>query len=360
MRRLPLALLVCLILAGAAQAQKPRLPAMPLERAGPPPFTLDLTARERLERPDMARLEDAVRTMAAWVGYEDDALAALRAQAERLVEERAARNVEIAALRRRLRGMLPELWTLSVGVRSGMDLPLTPWAEADRRLHWLAAVQTWAGAEAARIEEKNAALAALLDSQEQLRGRIEARHFALEKAKDSLLSGRLTLLAELEALRRDRPSPLERLNRVLAVVDGVRYRLRPFSGKPLDKSRGGLTWPVDGKPTRTVDPTGEPSAALVFATAPGATVRAVHEGRVAFAGPLAELGQVVVLSHGQGFASVSCHLRDTCVERGQWVEAGQPLGSAGNCPPAKGPGVSFELRFGEKAINLDGWFIAGQ
>jgi septal ring factor EnvC (AmiA/AmiB activator) len=92
-----------------------------------------------------------------------------------------------------------------------------------------------------------------------------------------------------------------------------------------------------------------------FSCAKDAPVRAVATGKVVFTDLLRGMGKVVIVSHGDGHFTVYAYLADITVSMGQDVEAQAPVGHAGFYPPAGGPGLYFELRFHEKAINPVEW-----
>ena len=73
-------------------------------------------------------------------------------------------------------------------------------------------------------------------------------------------------------------------------------------------------------------------------------------GRVAYAGPLAGWGQVVILDLGPGWRAVVAGLDDLTVAAGSRVEEGQALGRSGSDGE-----VYFELRRDERPIDPAPW-----
>ena len=80
----------------------------------------------------------------------------------------------------------------------------------------------------------------------------------------------------------------------------------------------------------------------------------MHEGRVAFAGPFAGFGNLVILEHGEGDHSLYGHLRVLGVARGDAVERQAVLGETG-LTPAGVPGLYFELRIDGRAVDPLQW-----
>jgi hypothetical protein len=96
--------------------------------------------------------------------------------------------------------------------------------------------------------------------------------------------------------------------------------------------------PVEGK---TDAIWGEYHRGLDYLVPAGTTVSAPAAGTVLFAGPLLLTGETVVLDHGQGVVSVFFHLASTPVRAGDAVEAGAPLGLAGETGIAAVPHVHW-------------------
>lgn len=84
---------------------------------------------------------------------------------------------------------------------------------------------------------------------------------------------------------------------------------------------------------------------------PGESVRSARSGIVTFAGAHSELGQVVVVDHGDGLRTFYGHNQQLSVSAGQQVEAGTELAKAGASGRAAGTHVHFEVRRGDLALN---------
>ena len=88
-------------------------------------------------------------------------------------------------------------------------------------------------------------------------------------------------------------------------------------------------------------------------------MRAVHDGRVAFADVFAGLGQLVIVDHGGLAFSLYGHLGTLDVTKGTTVGHGQRLGTAGP-GPAGNSSVYFELRIDGKPVDPLQWLKGGQ
>ena len=70
-----------------------------------------------------------------------------------------------------------------------------------------------------------------------------------------------------------------------------------------------------------------------------------------FAGEHAELGNLVVLDHGDGLRTFYGHNQELDVKPGQRVDTGTELAKAGASGRAAGPHLHFEVRRGDLALN---------
>lgn len=89
-----------------------------------------------------------------------------------------------------------------------------------------------------------------------------------------------------------------------------------------------------------ISDTGVRSRGLTLATAPLAPVVAPAGGRIAYAGRFRQYGLVVVIDHGEGWATALTGLGEADVRRGDRVAAGDAIGRA----PADDPRITAELR----------------
>ncbi|GFK93183.1 Murein DD-endopeptidase MepM [Fundidesulfovibrio magnetotacticus] len=346
MRRLsPLlhALILALALSAPARARPPQPP--------------EPTPAERAQSAEVEKTWGNISFLQQRLASQKARLAALDEEARRLDRERKSMEEVIEALGRRITGMLPGLWQMDVRLKGILDATVAPWDEADRGLSWMGAVYAQARREMAEFKDRNVELAATLTRIARLAPETQALAAQAEKTKDTLLAERLALLRELATPRREKLAPREQLERVLeqaslAEFDPQGARENPFTPDGLVSS------PAQGRVSSTFAPEANPPRVGVGVSTPaGEKVRAVHSGRVAFAGEIKGLGRVAVVEHGRDTRSVYTGLASVDVKPGQDVAQGDVLGQAGEAPSG-GPGMSFELRFGLKPINPSRWFPA--
>ena len=85
--------------------------------------------------------------------------------------------------------------------------------------------------------------------------------------------------------------------------------------------------------------------------AEGAPIHAAAGGVVRDAGRRGGYGKTVEIDHGDGTSTLYAHASQLLVEKGQRVEAGQPLALVGQTGQATGPHLHFELRRHDHPVN---------
>jgi septal ring factor EnvC (AmiA/AmiB activator) len=218
-----------------------------------------------------------------------------------------------------------------------------------------------------RLQAHARTLEALTHERQTLENRARAlatlrqRAVAAREAADRAVAARSALVASIDE-RRDLNAQLTgeleaaqlKLQQSIAQLGSERAP----AALPLRPFRGALPWPADGivtqrfgrmRPGRTVTESG-----IEMSLAEGQTVRSVHDGTVAFAGPFTGYGNLVIVEHGDGAYSLYGHLRSLGVERGAHVDAQAPVGESGRNPSGN-PALYFELRVDGKPVDPLQW-----
>jgi len=119
-------------------------------------------------------------------------------------------------------------------------------------------------------------------------------------------------------------------------------------------ARGHLLFPVVGRTeVRPAHREGTDGPGLEIRAAPGAGVRAVFAGRVAFSDRYGPYGRIVILDHGDHYYTVSGDLNEVDVKIGQDVGAGERIGTVGD--DGQGPMLYFEVRHGSQTLVPGAW-----
>lgn len=131
-------------------------------------------------------------------------------------------------------------------------------------------------------------------------------------------------------------------------------------GGAFGAARGKLPWPVDGRllarfgDTRGSDERTKWDGVMISAPA-GATVRAVHGGRVVFADWLRGAGLLVILDHGDGYLTLYGHNQTLLKHAGDVVKAGEVLSTVGNSGGQDTPALYFAIRQQGRATDPAQW-----
>ncbi len=130
--------------------------------------------------------------------------------------------------------------------------------------------------------------------------------------------------------------------------------------------KGQLKFPVKGKivsrygPSRTRD-----SKAFTFQKGidikveRGEPVQSVFKGHVIFAQWLKGYGNLLILDHGENYYTLYAHVEEIFRQKGEAVEKGDVIATAGDTGSIKGMCLHFEVRHHGKPINPMQWFKKG-
>ncbi len=242
-------------------------------------------------------------------------------------------------------------------------------AAESRRLAVLASAQNQLidsyGRNLAELGRAAAALAAKEKETADLLGRAAAKKAEIEAEEEKARS----LAAQIRADKRQYEKALGELARRAQELQAMIQRLQsqdyapPFTPIPMAERRGKLTWPTRGTIIQGFGVQVHPQFNTVTMNngieiaPPGGdlAVRAVHDGRVAFAEPFPAYGNLLIINHGDGYHSLYGHLAEFLVKSGEYVIAGQPIAVAGDTGSLVGVSVYFEIRHQTKPVDPLQW-----
>lgn len=185
------------------------------------------------------------------------------------------------------------------------------------------------------------------------------------KPKDALLADKLEIKKKISSLRQIRDAELKReLEREaleapseeLYGEDSWSGHVNPFAGMNVDIpdkydiNLDGFVSPLDRKHITSHygyrASFGRMHYGTDLAVSIGDTVRAAFSGKVRIASYEGRgYGNYVVIRHPNGLETVYGHLHRRIVTEGTIVQAGEPIGLAGNTGRSTGPHLHFEARF---------------
>lgn len=134
-------------------------------------------------------------------------------------------------------------------------------------------------------------------------------------------------------------------------------KLRALIQPKTTNSRSNLPLPVVGRMIRRYGQSaanGITQKGITIATRAGARVVALHDGTVVFAGPFRGYGQLLIISHGEGYHSLLAGLYRIDGILGQILKAGEPVGVMGQGTMGR-PSLYLELRRGGQPVNPISW-----
>lgn len=110
-------------------------------------------------------------------------------------------------------------------------------------------------------------------------------------------------------------------------------------------------WPVKGNIiARYGIEDGFKNNGVAIAAEQGTPIRAAEKGRIIYSGAdLRDYGNLIIIDHHGGFATVYAHNRVNLVRRGDTVNRGEVIAQVGMTGIAETPYVHFEIRRGGKA-----------
>ena len=109
-------------------------------------------------------------------------------------------------------------------------------------------------------------------------------------------------------------------------------------------------WPVSG---RVITDFANSKGTGINIEAPeGAAIRAAENGQVIYVGNGVEgYGNLILVRHPNGYVSAYAHLKDTKVQKGDVVNRGDQIGTAGMTGSVSRPQLHFELRKGATPVD---------
>ncbi|MDT3425257.1 murein DD-endopeptidase MepM/ murein hydrolase activator NlpD [Paenibacillus forsythiae] len=122
--------------------------------------------------------------------------------------------------------------------------------------------------------------------------------------------------------------------------------------KAAYEASGSFAWPVSSAIISSTfgERWGRPHKGLDIVSG-NRTIKAADAGTVSFAGVQNGYGNVVIINHGNGYATYYGHLSEISVSPGQKLEQGAAIGIMGNTGRSTGTHLHFEIRKNGTAMN---------
>jgi murein hydrolase activator len=302
----------------------------------------------------------------------DIRIAAVSAQVDETGRQIATLDDAITRARPGLNGRLVEVYKLGRPGYARVLLGVGDLREIGRATRMVAAL---AQIDQRRVQAFTASISRLAETRRALDGQtaaLRALQVDARRAADLAVKAAAAREALVRRIDDERDLNAQMVGELEAAAVKLQRMLQALPGTaspgdlvvlPIKPFRGALEWPAAGRvasrfgrPTR--DGAASPSGIEIESTE-GQPVRAVHDGRVAFAEVFAGLGQLVIVDHGGMAFSLYGHLGSMDVAKGVAVAHGQTLGTAGR-GPAGNSSVYFELRIDGKPVDPVEWLKSGR
>ncbi len=268
---------------------------------------------------------------------------------------------DLAADLQALSGLRKEITAQKQSLGDDMSARL----EEERRMNMLIAekqkLKQRSATELASERRKAEQLASQATSLEGLIGSIEGQIASVREAAEAAR-------AEEEKRRQMSDAQREEARELAKSVTPDKNRIAPaYAFSDLQKK---LALPVAGSVLRRfgdADGTGHSLQGMMLETSAGALVTAPSDGWIVFAGTFRSYGQMIILNPGDGYHVVLSGLDSVNVQQGQFVVAGEPLGTMGNKRVASAaalaleterPTLYIEFRKDGKPVDSRPWWTA--
>ena len=196
---------------------------------------------------------------------------------------------------------------------------------------------------------------AALQKQTEMEGRRVAKEVEVLAGQAQSLRD---LMARLGSKSRENRQSASNQENVTSRTTGVLLR-RPEGIRPFPDNDP-VVRPVQGRVNQRYGEGsgfGNASRGITFATREHAQIVAPHDGKVVFAGSFRRYGQILIIEHGGGYHTVLAGLAQIDCVVGQWLLAGEPVGSMGRKERDQ-TALYVELRRNGQPINPLPWMTA--
>jgi murein DD-endopeptidase MepM/ murein hydrolase activator NlpD len=189
-------------------------------------------------------------------------------------------------------------------------------------------------------------------------------HHRVEPGESLYRIGQAYGISHLALARANGIRNLDRIEvgRVLVIPDAKRavpVRMvtpeRARDDRPAEVPPGAMPflWPVEGgRLSSSFGPRDAAHHDGIDISAPSGTpVRAARDGRVLYSDTLRGYGNLIIIEHDSGYATVYAHNRENRADRGDVVRQGEQIATVGETGKTSGPNLHFEIRKDNVARN---------
>lgn len=323
----------------------------------------------------IAELEGRERDVAALVLEGRDLVRAVKDQT-RVAAELRVRQMEnqeaLGAELERLSGLLRTAYALGRADALRLLLNQEDPVRASRVLSYFAYFNRERVRRIHAVKSRAERLSALAQSAEREAARLAelaARQEATRRHLEDAKAQRAQILAELERTIASGEETMAGLSRdaknLRLLVEHLRQRAQiraelDVRRDPFVARRGQLPWPLAEGRVRAgfgspKEGTELPWDGVLLAAREGEEVRAVYDGRVAYADWMLGFGMLLAIDHGDGYITLYGHNEALLKEVGEWVATGEPVALGGSSGGRDEPVLYFAIRHNGEPLDPAAW-----
>lgn len=106
-----------------------------------------------------------------------------------------------------------------------------------------------------------------------------------------------------------------------------------------------------------IDNTGKEHGGIDIAAMINDPVYVTAPGVVTYSGWKSDYGITVIVDHGDSYKTLYAHLNRNVVKKGDFVERGQTIGMVGMTGNTSGPHLHYEIKYNQKTVNPEDYFL---
>jgi septal ring factor EnvC (AmiA/AmiB activator) len=242
------------------------------------------------------------------------------------------------------------------------------------KMNWLGKFHLLASAESMHefIQRKDA-LERILDYDEKVRRDLITDQDELKKVLSRLKALKDQKSSRAKALKKQtRSMSQERSTRTKLLADIRSQKIKSaaqdkkVSGLPFSAHKGLLIRPVKGRIISLYGPYQNPKynitnfrSGIEIKADNGEPVRSVFRGQVLYSSWFKTYGNMIIIDHGKNYYTVYAHLEEAFKAKGDVVQTGEVIATAGDTGSMTGAKLYFEVRHHGKPVNPIEWFKKG-
>lgn len=189
------------------------------------------------------------------------------------------------------------------------------------------------------------------------------------QANEAIISekkkGKVTLLSSVRKEKSSYEKMLKELkeasNRLLEIIKRSE-ETETYAAKGFHNLKGRLPWPVNGKVAIPYGTHKDPQFntpvfrnGIHIKAEDDSTAKAVYSGKVVFAEWFKGYGQLIIVSHGEGYHTLYANLAEIFYKVGDIIIKQQVIGRVGESGTLNSPGLYFEIRYKGKPLDPMQW-----